>query len=199
MTLDEVQTAWNEQPVRSIDHSAAREQVAKARRSALGGILLLGAVLVSASLTFWHQVTRAIADNAYTFANSSLDLAITLAGILMVIRGLVAVVRIRRNLHSLGQDTRDCLGFLIQSVRDDVRSIRWHLPLMLGGIVLLGMLSRVQLSLSGVEFTGGWTDWILVTIGVVVIYAFFRYQLRVHIRPRLETLEAIRRDLEDGI
>mgnify|MGYP000692926358 CR=1 FL=1 len=195
MTLKEIQIAWNEQAVPPVDQSTIFRQVTKARHSMIGGILVLAAMLLTGTLTFWQQVERALADNAYTFANSYLDMAVTLAGVLMVLRGLVYVLRMQRELRNFKDDTWSCLELLIHGLRDDVRSIRRHLPIMLGGLLLLGLLSRLQLILGGVGFNDGWAELILVGIGVLMVYAFFRYRLQVHVRPRLEALEAVRREL----
>lgn len=195
MTLDEVKSIWNEQPIRSVNQSAAMRHLTQTRRSIAGGILLLGVVLVSGTLTLCHQVNRALADNAYTFANSYIDMAITIVGLILVIRGFAYIFRLRRALKAFKNDTLNCLDLLIRSTRDDARSIRRHLPLMLGGILLLGVLSRVQLLHGGVEFNGGWAEIILVGIVILCVYAGFRFRLQTHILPRLESLEATRREL----
>lgn len=199
MSLDEVQSVWNEQPIRSVSQSAALQHLTKARRSTIGGIFFGGLVLVSCLLTLWHQVNRALTDNAYTFANSYLDLAMTVAGIVLVLYGLAYVLRLQRDLRTFQNDTLSCLDRLIRSVRDDVRSIRRDLPLMFGGIVLLGVLSRVQLLRGGVDFSGGWAEIIFCGLGVLIVYAVFRFHLHVHVLPRLAALEKTRRDLAEEV
>ncbi len=197
MTMEKAQEIWKEQAADSPSVQRAHEWTAKARRSQLGQTAFAALALGLSFVVMALKLIVVAHDSRFSFANSSVDVAI---GLILVLGNLWAMrkhIRQRRQFEALGDDSRSCLDHLIAATREEIAEIRRGMPIVALGMLGLVLLAKWQSIVVGRESTGEiWP--ILAILGAIVVIsgAAFRHRLNEFLKPRLESLQEIRQSFD---
>lgn len=190
MSLEEMEATWQNQALPATSGIAPVQHAADCLTRTL---LIAWGALAVVLFTFALRVHEVWVEPDRTLANSFGNLLIAAAGVVCGLFGVVWARKFAHEFRALGRDTIGCLDWLIANVKWEIRSIRYHLPVMMAVFLALYFFAKHQSISSGFEGPEeGSFGWILLLIFGVMGGLMYHLE-KAFLRPRLAELEAVRK------
>lgn len=190
MSIEELETIWKTQRKSNVElPSSWQYWIRHARRSSIGVIMALTTCIMITVIGLALKIHRIWITPEMTWINSSFDLLISLGIVVCSCYGAQQYLRHQRELASLAQDPLNCMEFLIETTRCEIRDIKLRLPgimILILGLVLLAKWQSVATGLETTGNAGGGVAMVLVVI--LTAMAVMYHRRKAFLEPRLDQL-----------
>lgn len=197
MSIEEMENAWKQQQVDSPPRHRAKEWIAKARKRSLSQFALVIFVAGLAVMVLLTKLYILAMDSTRTLGNSGFDLSLGIGICVSAWFSLRRYFNDRRESAALSGNMCDCLDQLIARTQREIDSVTKDCPLVFSAFLVVFLLALGERLTAG--FNNAPTTILLLVVfsgGITIAGAFLYHWLNTSLRPRLEQLESVRRELK---
>lgn len=194
MSLDELEEAWNHQPITPSDQPKVMDHIANMNLWFVPGMIVCGFAVLVALMTWGLTFQTILIAPEGAFGTI---IRLPVIDVVTIVLSLVMIrqnLRLQRELQMLGQETYRCIEFLISQVNDEIRAVRRVSPIISSTLFVLLLLKEWFAPQSELIFVSRWDTLGLLACVLGLSWVLQSYQVRVYSVPRLNELKTLLQD-----